>query len=172
MRMKRRHIASLDEVRITRSGTAATIEYADSDVPTTRLEIGERLAAMSDVDVLDCFNDGLAAIDHHRRTHDYKAVEIPVGRPQIEFHERSQQWTPRGGVLRCVIHDGGPDGEPVIDVDDRELTWSEFGRMLTTYAGWGMRVEFVPDDELHQRPRRRVGEPKSKPVRGTGPSKD
>ena len=172
MRMKRRHVASLDEVRITREGTAATIEYADSNVPTTHLELGDRLAGMSDEDVLECFNDGLAASEQLRSEHDYQAVEIPVGRPQIEFHERSQQWTPRGDVLRCVIHDGGPDGEPVIDVDDRELTWSEFGRMLTTCAGWGMRIEFVPDDELHQRPRRRVREPKATPVRGTGPAED
>jgi len=27
--------------------------------------------------------------------------------------------------------------------------WGEFGRTLTAYAGWGMRIEFVPDDQLH-----------------------
>jgi hypothetical protein len=153
----------MDEARITRSGTTATIEYADPDVPTTHLELGERLAGMSDEEVLERFNDGLAATDQLRRQQVYRALEIPIGRPQLELDETTRQWAPRGDVLRCVIHDGGPDGEPVIDIDDLVLSWSELGRMLTTYAGWGMRIELVPDDELHQRPRRRVAEPAARP---------
>jgi len=31
--------------------------------------------------------------------------------------------------------------------------------MLTTYAGWGMRIEFVPDDQLHRRSALEVREP-------------
>ena len=31
--------------------------------------------------------------------------------------------------------------------------------MLTTYAGWGMRIEFVPDDELHERPKLKIQDP-------------
>ena len=31
--------------------------------------------------------------------------------------------------------------------------------MLTMYAGWGMRIEFVPDDQLHRRPTHEVREP-------------
>ena len=31
--------------------------------------------------------------------------------------------------------------------------------MLTTYAGWGMRIEFVPDDQSHRRPTLEVREP-------------
>jgi hypothetical protein len=34
----------------------------------------------------------------------------------------------------------------VVEIDDREFTLEEFGKMLVTYAGWGMRIEFVPDD--------------------------
>ena len=30
--------------------------------------------------------------------------------------------------------------------------------MLTTYAGWGMRTEFVPDGQLHGRPALEVRE--------------
>jgi hypothetical protein len=41
----------------------------------------------------------------------------------------------------------------------KTLTWSEFGRLLTTYAGWGMRIVFVPDDETHQKPTIRIGDP-------------
>ena len=64
-------------------------------------------------------------------------------------------------MLRCLIEDGGSeDGDmPVIHVDDREFTWEEFGKMLCTYAGWGMRIVFVPDDELEKPPKTIVREP-------------
>lgn len=82
----------------------------------------------------------------------YVAVEIAPGKPQIRYHRDADQWIPRGGVLRCVVHDGGPENEPIIHVDDRKLSWDEFGRLLTTYAGWGMRIVFVPRDELDEAP--------------------
>lgn len=71
------------------------------------------------------------------------------------------QWAPRGGVLRCTIDDGGGvDGSlPIISIDDQEFSWDEFGRMLCTHAGWGMRVIFVPDDELEQVSKIAVREP-------------
>ena len=55
---------------------------------------------------------------------------------------------------------GGEDGDlPVIHVDDRKFSWDDFGRMLLAYAGWGMRIVFVPDDELERSPKTVVGEP-------------
>ena len=62
----------------------------------------------------------------------------------------------------AMLHGGrrGKDGSlPVIHVDDREFTWNEFGRMLCVYAGWGMRIVFVPDDELDRTPKTAVREP-------------
>ena len=53
---------------------------------------------------------------------------------------------PRGDVLRCIIDDGGPNGEVVISIDDQELSLREFGRMLAVHAGWGMRIAFVPEE--------------------------
>ena len=41
---------------------------------------------------------------------------------------------------------------PVIGIDDQELSWREFGRLLTTYACWGMRIVFVPEDRLDSQP--------------------
>ena len=73
---------------------------------------------------------------------------VPPGRPQIRYFAPGDQWVPRGGVLRCVIDDGGPDGEAIIHVDDQALSLAEFGRMLCTYAGWGMRIAFVPEDAI------------------------
>jgi hypothetical protein len=40
----------------------------------------------------------------------------------------------------------------VIHVDDHELSWRDFGRLLLTYASWGMRIVFVPDDETTEAP--------------------
>lgn len=63
--------------------------------------------------------------------------------------------------MRCYIDDGGgEDGWLTITyVDDHEFTWDEFGRMLCTRAGWGMRIVFVPEDELSEPPRIDVWEP-------------
>ena len=35
----------------------------------------------------------------------------------------------------------------------QEFSWDDFGKMLCTYAGWGMRIVFVPDDELEIAPK-------------------
>jgi hypothetical protein len=93
------------------------------------------------------------------------AVEVPLGSPQIEYHERSNQWTPRGSVLRCTL-DSDEDNRALVQIDDQELAMAEFGRLLATYAGWGMRIEFVPEDEIHRRPRLEVREPKDQPENG------
>jgi hypothetical protein len=44
-------------------------------------------------------------------------------------------------------------------VDDRKFTWNDFGRMICTYAGWGMRIVFVSDDGLDRTPKVAVREP-------------
>ena len=161
MRKKRTHVASLDQVKVTRDGEYAIIEYADADVSTTNFKIGPKVTEMNDQQILDLFNETLEARDQFRREYEHVAVEIPIGQPQISYFEKGGQWTPRGGVLRCVIHDGGPDGEPTIDIDDRELSLREFGGLLCTYAGWGMRIVFVPDDETHEQPTIEVREPEN-----------
>ena len=51
--------------------------------------------------------------------------------------------------------------EPVITVDDEELTWRDFGRLISGYGGRGMRIEVVTEDETHRRPKMEVREQKS-----------
>jgi superfamily II DNA helicase RecQ len=87
------------------------------------------------------------------------AVEIPNGRPQIDYHSKAEQWTPRGDVLRCVIGDGASQEGPIFYIDEEELTLQEFGRLLSTYAGWGMRIIFVPDDRLMEQPPIEIRDP-------------
>jgi hypothetical protein len=86
------------------------------------------------------------------------ATEAPAGRPQLRYFPESGQWVPRGGVVRCLVEDD-EEGQAIIRVDDRELTLAEFGRLLVTHAGWGMRVEFTPADATDQRPRLEVRDP-------------
>ena len=60
--------------------------------------------------------------------------------------------------MRCLV-ECGEDGQTVVHIDDWELSMEEFGRMLSTYEGWGMRIEFTPDDETDRRPRLEVRDP-------------
>lgn len=159
MRMKRPRVASLDEVRITREGEAALIEFADEAIARTHLTIGVPTDDMTDQEILEYYNDCVRAQEHLSATYEHVAIEIPPGKPQIEYHVLSGQWTPRGDVLRCVIEDD-ENGDPVIHIDEHELTWGEFGRLIRTYAGWGMRIKFVPDDSTHEEPVTEVREPR------------
>jgi hypothetical protein len=55
---KQPYVASPDQVRITRKGDYAIIEYADSTIATTHLKMGaDRLAAMTDAEVLGFWNE-------------------------------------------------------------------------------------------------------------------
>lgn len=159
MRLKRPYVATLDQVRITREADESVIEYAEQGVWTTHFRLGPQVHKMTDQEILDRFNEVLEASERMREEYEHVAIEIPPGKPQIEYSENGCQWTPRGDVLRCVVSDGGPGNEPIIYIDDHELSWREFGRLLTTYAGWGMRIIFVPDDEIRLEPMIEVREP-------------
>lgn len=91
-------------------------------------------------------------------TEEFIAIEIPVGEPQIEYSERGDRWTPRGSVLRCVVENDA-HGEACFLIDDRELTCQQFGRLLRAYAGWGMRIVFVPAEAVHEQPLIEVRDP-------------
>ena len=158
-RPARPYVTSLDQVHITRDGETAIIEYRDGSAATTHFGIGPALAGMTDRQVLDRFNEMLRVRDRRAAEHEYVAIEVPPGSPQVSYFAAGDQLTPRGGVLRCLIEDGGPDGETQIEIDDRTLSLEEFGRLLSTYTGWGMRICFVPDDELERPAKIRIAEP-------------
>jgi hypothetical protein len=159
MRLKKPCIASPEQVRITREGEYAIIEYADSSIMTVHLKIGPEIEKMTDLDILDLHNNIVRTQEEMAAGYEHVAVEIPRGRSQIEYHPRADQWTPRGGVLRCVIGDGGSEEGPTFYIDEEELTLREFGRLLSTYAGWGMRIIFVPDDRLMEQPPIEIRDP-------------
>ena len=157
-RPKKPQVTTLDKVTITREGDTAVIDYLDPTIGGVNLTIGPSLKLMSDQEVLDCHNGILMERDRFAANYHHEALEIPPGKPQVKYFDKGDQWVPRGGVLRCVIHDD-EHLQAVIEIDDREFTLEEFGRMLTTYAGWGMRIVFVPDDDLEKEPTIVIGEP-------------
>ena len=161
MRKKRPRPASPDQVRITREGETAVIEYADPSIRVVNLRVGPSLAEMSDAKVLELFNDMLEAQAEIAAGVDPTLTEIPPGSPQIEYSEHSDQWVPRGHVLRCHIEDD-EEGKPVIHVDDNELDLEAFGQMLLTFCGFGMRIAFVDEEDVNDEPEIVVREPEDK----------
>ena len=161
MRKKRPQPASPDEVRITREGETAVIEYADPSVRVVNLQVGPSLAKMTDAGVLQLFNDMLEAQAEIAAGVDPALTEIPPGRPQIEYKELSEQWVPRGQVLRCHI-EGDTEQGTIIQIDDMELDMAAFGRMLQVFCGFGMRIAFVDEEDLNDEPEIVVREPEGK----------
>ena len=87
MELKRLRPVSLDQVRITREGETAVIEYADPSAQVVSLQVGPSLAAMTDAQVLKLFNDMLEAQAEIAAGVDPTLIEIPPDLPQIEYKE-------------------------------------------------------------------------------------
>jgi hypothetical protein len=149
MRPKHPQPASLEQVRITRDADAALIEFADPALGRARFTIGPEVQHLTDEEILERYNACVQARLASAEAYEHCAVEIPPGRPQLEYVARADRWVPRGDVLRCAVCHG-PDQSPVIHIDDHEMTIEEFGRLLATRAGWGMRVVFTPENETHR----------------------
>ena len=120
---------------------------------------------MTDAEVLERFNSMLEAQAGIMADAGRTLTEVLPGCPQIEYDERTGQWTPRGEVLRCHIADD-EEGKAVVHIDDEELDMAEFGRLLTTFAGFGMRIAFVDEDDVQDRPEIVVREPDTKQDKG------
>jgi len=146
MRPRRPYITTLADVTISRSGESAVITYGDPAVRPVVFAIGPDIDRCSDAEILARFNDSLYAARAKTEGRQHVVVEIPRGHQQLDYFAPAGQWVPRGAVLRCLIDDSA-EGEPVIHIDDHELSLREFGGLLRTYAGWGMRIVFVEDDD-------------------------
>ena len=146
-------------MRIERDGEHAVINFADDTVGGMSLKLGPEVQRMSDLDILERFNEVVAATEASIDSWDQTVIEVPVGRSQIKYAAPSQQWVPIGDVLRYII-DESEDGQPTIWIDDKELSWAEFGRMLLVHNGWGMRIAFVPEEWIHEQPQVEVREPR------------
>jgi hypothetical protein len=63
---------------------------------------------MTDAQLLAYWNEHIEARDEFIRTQRFTLTEIPPGKPQVEYHEQSDQWVPRGHVVRSVIVNDSP----------------------------------------------------------------
>ena len=158
MRLRRPPQATIDQVHISRDGEYAIIEHADTAYGTTRLLLGPMLKNMSDAEVLEVFNEIIAAQDASVADPANRPVEIPRGRPQIEWLEDLQQWSARGHVLKCEVSDD-EDGNLVVHVDDKELDAEAFLQLIRPFAGWGMRITFMDESQIHEEPEVIVRDP-------------
>ena len=117
MRSKRPRQASRDQVSITREGDVAVIENADPSISVVRFTIGPDLGSMTDAAILELFNDVIEA-QEKLASNDDTLIEIPPGKPQIRYSEGSDQWVPRGDVLRCHLDDDEANAGGTDIVDD------------------------------------------------------
>jgi hypothetical protein len=188
---RRPHVASPDEVKITRDGDSVRIAYADPKIAIARLQVGaEKLATMSDAELLVFWNDSVQATEDleqsltatevpARKSHDgveasedlvrsrlFTATEVPLGRPQVKYEPLSDQWVPRGHVVRATILTDATVAvgleEPFISIDDRQFTVAELVKMFGAFGGWGVRINFVPAGEIDENPRIELREPEEK----------
>jgi hypothetical protein len=159
MRLKKPMRVSIDQVRITREGNDALIDHADESLSGARIT---GIASMTDAEVVETYNQILDSQWALLKAWDKKVVEEPPGEKQIDYHENSDQWVPRGDVLRCIIDDGGPNGVVIISIDDQELSLREFGRLLSVHAGWGMRIAFVPEEFVTENPTVKIRKPQKR----------
>jgi hypothetical protein len=159
MRPKRPTHILMDQVRITPEGGDAIIDRADANLSGARIT---GIASMTDSEIVEMYKQILDSQWAFLEAWDKTVVEEPPGEKQIEYHENSDQWAPRGDVLRCIIDDGGPNGEVVIHIDDQELSLAEFGQMLTVHAGWGMRIAFVPEEFVTDNPTVKIRKPQKR----------
>ena len=163
MRPKKPTHVLLDQVRITREGNDAIIDHADANLSGARIT---GIAEMTDAEVVEMHNQILDSQWALLEAWDKTVIEEPAGEKQIDYHDDSDQWVPRGDVLRCLIDDGGPNGEVTIHIDDQELSLADFGRLLRFHAGWGMRIAFVPEEFVTENPTVKVRKPKRRKLRG------
>lgn len=148
MRLRRPTYSTIDQVHISRDGEYAIITHADNAYGTVHLRLGHQIEAMTNLEILEVFNDIIAAQEASIADPANRPVEIPPGRPQIEWLDREQVWLMRGHVLKCVISDD-EDGNLIFYVDDHELDAEAFLRLIRPFAGWGMRITFVDESQIH-----------------------
>lgn len=153
VRPKRPYVATPDQVRITRDADGASIDYAEESVSGVHLVLRpDELASMTDDEILEVHNRCIEAQDASIAAHEYVALEVPPGVRQVRRESRTGQLVPRGDVLRCHVEHVGGEDHVSIYIDDEEYSLREFGELLSLYAGWGMRIAFVPEDEVHVAP--------------------
>jgi hypothetical protein len=137
-RKKRPHVATPDEVRITRDGDFAIIAYNDATIETTQYRVGaDTLSRMTDEDILALWNAGLAT----------SMDAVASARPLVgEARSRRDMsgLISSTGTLSCKVecYANAPNA-PFIRVNDRMYTPMELAHLLGSKTGWEFVIAFV-----------------------------
>ena len=158
LRSRRPPQSTIDQVHISREGESAIIEHANPAYATVNLILGPQIKTLTDREILEMFNDVIAAQEASIADPANRPIEIPEGRSQIEWLEDLQQWSARGHVLKCEVSDD-EDGNLVVYVDDEELDAEAFLQLIRPFAGWGMRITFMDESQIHDEPEVIVRDP-------------
>lgn len=158
MHKRRLPQSTIDQVRISRDGEYALIEHADAAYGSVNLKFGPEIVTLTDREILDVFNDIIAAQEASIADPANRPTEIPKGRPQIEWLEDLQQWSARGHVLKCEVSDD-EEGNLVVYIDDKKLDSQSFLQLIKPFAGWGMRIAFMDESQIHDEPEVIVRDP-------------
>lgn len=131
-RKKRPHVATPDEVTITRDGDFAIITYADEAIETTQYQVGaERLARMTDEDILAVWNAGLAtAFDENVRSR----------------RDMSGLLDERRTLTGVVESFPNTPNEPFLRVSGRTYTAVELAYLLGGHVGARISITVISDD--------------------------
>lgn len=109
--MRKPHLASLDEVEITRERDYAVVEYHDSSGSSTKIQVGRLLANMSDQEVLDLHNDLIRGVHRHPGLV-RKAYRTHMSAEAVE-RENALLDVGYGGLLRATGLQEGVDYIPI-----------------------------------------------------------
>jgi hypothetical protein len=126
-------LAGLGDVRISRDGDAAIIEYPGDPPVLVRIAVGLRARTLTDQEILDLHNQRLLAM-----------TDAMIAAPQVIWDERAGCWRPHGRVVACVVDAGAGLDEPLVAIDDVELSLGELGRLLAGH-GAAVRLLFIDD---------------------------
>ena len=129
----------------------AIIEPKCADGEAILLTIGPEIDQLDDQEIVDFCNACIEFEDDLPPNHSTVGTEIPPGKPQLDYCADNHHWTPRSDVLRCVIEED-EDGETIIFTDDNAFSMAALGELLSSFAGWGLRLTMVPDDEVDKAP--------------------
>lgn len=150
----RLRVAQLHEVVIERFGQFAQIIYKDDPLqPAMSLKLGRDIEKLSDQAILERFNEIVTGM--RVSVSEYRPIEIADGNPQVKYNRSSKEWDALGQVLRCELNDDDI-GEVSVFIDDHRLSLEEFAKMISSYRGWGMRIEFMDPSQLTNPPEPKI----------------
>jgi len=150
---QRRKVAFAKEVTIKRDGNTAVIDFIDQSFGGTNLTIGPKIKDMSDADILRLYNE--IVLQQQRLIKESQPTEMQGGLPQIGIDSYYKDLTTHSQTLRCELTSDSID-DLVVEIDDRKLSWEEFGKLISPYRGWAMRIQFLPSEQLLNPPESKI----------------